>query len=150
MENIKEYYQLFDHTGDLGIMVWGHDLAQLFCHAGLAFFDIITDLSLVQTKEEKEILVEGQDLEQLMVNWLEELLYLFETKGLLFNELGILGINNNRLKALGQGEPFDPKRHTINTVIKAATYHQLKVAEAETCSEQSESKGWQARIIFDL
>ncbi|OGW15792.1 MAG: hypothetical protein A3G93_05915 [Nitrospinae bacterium RIFCSPLOWO2_12_FULL_45_22] len=140
--NIKDYYQLVDHTGDLGIIVWGNDLAQLFCHAGLAFFDIITDLSRVQTREEKEILVEGQDLEQLMVNWLGELLYLFDTRGLLFHELRMLELSNNGLKALGHGEPFDQERHIINTIIKAATYHQMKVAEGE--------KGWQARIIFDL
>jgi SHS2 domain-containing protein len=142
IKDIKKNYQIFDHTGDLGITVWGKDPAHLFCHAGLAFFDIITELSLVRTLEQREIFVEGQDLEQLMVNWLGELLYLFETKGLLFNELEIVRINNNGLKALGHGEPFDQDRHIINNIIKAATYHQLKIIE--------ERNRWQARIIFDM
>jgi SHS2 domain-containing protein len=140
--NIKDHYQILEHDGDLGIIVRGEDLAQLFCHAGLAFFDIITDLNRVEAQRQKEICVNGQDLEELMINWLEELLYQFDTEGLLFSKLEVLTVDRNKLEVIGSGEPYDPAKHVINTIIKAATYHQLKVAQ--------EGTRWQASIIFDL
>jgi len=140
--NIKEHYQIKEHNGDLAILVLGRDLGEVFAHAGLALFDLMTDLNRIESRQEERIDIEAQDIEQLMINWLGELLYLFDTQGLLFNSLEVEEIAQDHLKATGRGERYDPDRHVIQTVIKAATYHHLKIGE--------EGGQWQASIIFDL
>jgi SHS2 domain-containing protein len=135
-------FRLLDHTADLGILVYGRDLEELFSNAGEAFFDIITDLRRVREDTEKTIRVESSSLEDLMVNWLGELLYLHDVDGLLFKSFSIDELNGGKMKARARGEAFQEERHVIKTEIKAVTYHQLQVKE--------ERGGWMARIIFDV
>ncbi len=135
-------FRLLDHTADLGILVYGRDLEELFSNAGEAFFDIITDLKRVRESTESIIRVEGPNLEDLMVRWLGELLYLHDVDGLLFRSFSIDEFRDGMLKARAKGETFDEKRHVIKTGIKAVTYHQIQV--------KKERGRWMARIIFDL
>jgi len=117
-------------------------MKELFSNAGYAMFDIITDLSSVDSKNSRTIAVEGIDREQLLVNWLSELLYLHEVENILFKEFCIDKIEDNRLVATLCGEPLDERKHIIKTGIKAVTYHNLSVKE--------ENNRWKARVIFDL
>jgi len=135
-------YELIDHTGDLGIVVYGFDLPDLFRNAGWAFFDIVTDLSTVQERIERPIEVSGEGFEQLLINWLSELLYIHEVEGLLFTSFRIDELDTDHLKGVALGEVFDPERHVINTSIKAVTYHQIEVTQADGT--------WKGRVIFDL
>lgn len=135
-------YRLINHTADLGIEVYGEELQELFSNAGFALFDIMTDISKVKETTKKVITVEGSDLEQLMVNWLNDLLYLFDVEGLLFKKFEVQEVAGNHLKALIAGECYDPDRHVIETAVKAATYHQIQVVK--------ENDRWRARIIIDL
>jgi SHS2 domain-containing protein len=138
----RKKFRVLDHTGDLGILVYGGNLEELFANAGEAFFDIITDLGRVREDKEKTIRVENSNLEDLMVNWLGELLYLHDVDGLLFKSFSIDELLGGRLKARARGEAFQEERHVIKTEIKAVTYHQLQV--------QEERGRWMARIIFDV
>ncbi len=135
-------YQLLDHTGDLGIRVWADDLEGLLCEAARALFDIITDIEQVEVHLEREADVEGGDREELMVAWLNELLYLHEVEGLLFRDFAVTEISEGRLKGVARGERFQEGRHVIKTSVKAVTYHQLEVKE--------EDGRWQAQMIFDV
>jgi SHS2 domain-containing protein len=135
-------FRILDHTGDLGILVFGRDLEELFSNAGEAFFDIITDVQRVRESTERIIRVEGPNLEDLMVRWLGELLYVHDVDGLLFRSFWIDELRDRSLKARARGEAFDEKRHVMKTEIKAVTYHKIQVKE--------EKEGWSARIIFDL
>jgi len=81
---IMPKYTLIDHTADIGIDVVGATLRELFTNAAFALFDIITDLSKVECTAEYNIKISGIDREQLLVNWLTELLYLHDVKNLLF------------------------------------------------------------------
>ena len=150
-------YRLINHTADLGIEVYGEGLQELFSNAGFALFDIMTDISKVKETKKKVITVEGNDLEQLMVNWLNDLLYLYDVEGLLFKRFEVqeVGIRSSEylipqsairnpyyLKALIAGECYDQDRHVIETAVKAATYHQIQVVK--------ENGKWRARIIIDL
>lgn len=150
---MEKYYEIIDHTADLGIKVFGKDAKQLFANAGRALTEIITDTTMVNENITKEIVVDGADLEQLMVNWLHEVLYHFEVGALILKRFDILEITMNKLedspsssnysiKALGYGETFDINKHVVLTEIKAVTYHQIEVKKID--------KEWQARIIFDL
>jgi SHS2 domain-containing protein len=135
-------FRLLDHTADLGILVFGGDLEELFTNAGEAFFTIITDLRRVRESTERIIRVESTNLEDLMVNWLGELLYLHDVDGLLFRSFSIDELRDGTMKARARGEAFHEGRHVIKTEIKAVTYHQIEVKE--------EKGRWRARIIFDL
>jgi SHS2 domain-containing protein len=135
-------FRFLDHTADLGILVFGGDLEELFTNAGEAFFTIITDLRRVRESTERIIRVESTNLEDLMVNWLGELLYLHDVDGLLFKSFSIDELRDGTMKARARGEAFHEGRHVIKTEIKAVTYHQIEVKE--------EKGRWRARIIFDL
>ena len=135
-------YKLIDHTADLGIEVYGKDLKELFQNAAEALFEIICDLSNVSESMEKKISVDGEGLEQLMVVWLGELLYIHDMEGVLFKRFEIEEIGDAKVNATAYGEEFSEDRHTIKTEIKAVTYHQIQVRQ--------EKGKWLSRIIFDL
>ena len=148
-----EKYRLIDHTADIGIEVFGDNLSQLFSNAGYALFDVIADLSLVNSKVTKSLIIKGRSLEELMVNWLGELIYIFDTESIIFKEFNIVEINTFKkefseedewLKLIAEikGEKYDCKVHVINTVVKAITYHQLKIIK--------DNSGWNARVILDV
>ena len=135
-------YTLIDHTADIGIDIVGATLQELFSNAGFALFDIITDLSKVECKVEHKVSISAIDREQLLVNWLTELLYLHDVKNLLFSEFCIMNITANQLDASIRGETFVEGKHVIKTEIKAVTYHCLSIVQ--------EDHQWKARVIFDL
>ena len=135
-------YRLFDHTADLGMEFFGDSLEGLFVSAGAGLFDVITDLHQIKAEESFSIEVEGIDLEDLLVNWLRELLYLHQVKRVLLCEFYISALGDTYLKGAVKGEPFDAKRHEIRKEVKAATYHDIEVSEKDGC--------WTARVIFDV
>ncbi|RLB06731.1 MAG: hypothetical protein DRG50_04810 [Deltaproteobacteria bacterium] len=139
---MKRGYEFLEHTGDLGIRVWADRLEGLFCEAAWALFDIITDLEKVEVHLEWEADVEGSGREELMVAWLNELLYLHEVEGLLFRDFAVTEIDEERLRGVAKGEKYQEGRHIIKTCIKAVTYHQLEIKEEDGL--------WQAQMIFDV
>ncbi|GAN32827.1 MAG: archease [Candidatus Brocadia sp. AMX2] len=135
-------YILIDHTADIGIDVFGATLQEIFANAAFALFDIITDLSKVEGTIEYTISISGIDKEQLLVNWLSELLYLHEVKNLLFKDFYVADVQDTQLNASARGEIFAEDKHVIKTEIKAVTYHCLSIVQ--------EDHQWKARIIFDI
>jgi len=135
-------YRLIDHTADFGIHVFGADAGELFKNAGNALFDVLTDLDSVKESHNLLITCQGQDWPDLMVNWLRELLYLWNGKQLLVKKVVIENISEIRLQATLFYDPYDPGRHVIKEEIKAVTYHQIDVKKKST--------GWESKIIFDV
>lgn len=135
-------FEILDHTADIGLIVYGQDLKTLFENAGEAFFHLITDLNRVRQKEERRIELRGEALERLMVDWLNELLYLHDVENLLFKEFEVESVEENGLKAVVRGERFQEGVHVIHTGVKAVTYHQIQV--------KREGRIWRARVIVDL
>jgi len=135
-------YTIIDHTADIGIDVFGDTLQDLFSNAGFALFDIITDLSTVEYKVKHSLNIIGVDKEQLLVNWLSELLFLHDVKNLLFKNFCVNQLSDYQLNADVSGEVFDEKRHIIKTEVKAVTYHNLSIIQKD--------QQWKTRIIFDL
>ena len=135
-------FEILDHTADVGIMVYGEDLKSLFENAGEAFFHIITDLRKVRLRTQRKIEIGGESLERLMVEWLNELLYLHDVENLLFKGFHVESVGEEGLKAKVDGEFFQEGVHVIKTGVKAVTYHQIEVRQ--------EKEGWRAQIILDL
>ena len=132
-------YRLLDHTADMGIEATGDDLPAAFASAAQGMFAWMVDLDAVEEREECGVEATGRDLEALLVAFLNELLFLFETSGLLFRRLEVRELDSSgygasplRLVAVGFGERLDPKRHQLQGSIKAATYHMLQVQEGPT------------------
>ena len=135
-------YELLEHTADIGIRVKAGDLAGLFKNAGLAITDICAEKKKILFPEKHKIVItqKAPNLEELFVNWLNELLSVSAVEGLIFEDIQINEINDDFIDAIAIGS--DISNYKVNTEIKAATYHQLKV--------QKEGHLWQAEVIFDV
>ncbi len=135
-------YELIDHTADIGVKAYGKDLSEAFANAAKAMFDIITDSSDIDDKGRYQIELESDDLEQLLVDWLNELLFLQGAENLVFGEFVVqIDEQNNHLTATVSGENFDRKKHSIGMEIKAVTYHMLKVTKGNPCV---------VKVLFDI
>ncbi len=135
-------YELLDHTADIGIIVHGVELPETFGNAAYAMFDILTNIDEVKKTGRFDIQVSASDVEELLVTWLDELLYRYETERVIFKRFVIEDMDETSLRATAFGEKIDPLRHEIKLEIKSVTYHQLKVEKTDD--------GWRAQVIFDV
>lgn len=135
-------YEIFEHTADLGLRVRAATLPELFAEAARGLFSVVaTNLGAVQAVCERVYQLESDDREYLLCDWLNELLYTFETERLVLAEFAV-EIDNHSLHAICRGEPFDVERHGADHEIKAITYHGLKV--------EPQPDGWLAEVIVDI
>ncbi len=142
IRNGQQRYTVFDHTADLGIEVYGADERELFANATFALFDTMTDISQVEPVTKRFFDIEGSDWEDLFINFLREMLYLYNGDGLLVKDVSLDTMNSRRVTGTAIGEQFDQTKHRITTEIKAVTYHMLQVERTE--------HGWYGRIICDV
>ena len=133
-------FELIEHTADIGVKAYGKDLPELFANAAEGMFSIITDLKKVQTEEKYVIQKQANNKEELLISWLNELLFLFYTKEFLPKEFNIQ-IEDDTLKAEVRGRKYNSKEQEITREVKAATYHQLSI---------DKKAAWEASIIFDV
>jgi SHS2 domain-containing protein len=141
IREMKKAFEIIDHTADVGIIAYGADIKELFSNAALALFSLITEPESVEEKLHLDLEVSSEDRDSLLVEWLNELIYLFDVKHILFNRFNIKSLTNNALKATCYGENFDPMKHKIKMGVKAATYHMLKIDKSDGCK---------AQIILDI
>ncbi len=134
-------FRVLEHTADVGLVAFGGDLPQTFANAARGMFSLLADRRRVRRRDRFPISVKAADREGLLVAWLEELLFLFETQGVLLTEFQISHLDSNHLEATAVGEPIDPARHSIKIGIKGVTYHQLKIERQD---------GYRAQVIFDI
>ena len=76
-------YRIFDHTADLGVEITGASQEEVYAGAAGALFDLLTDLSSVRESEERTLTVEGEGPDDILVNFLRELLYSWNGEGFL-------------------------------------------------------------------
>lgn len=139
---MKRSYEIIDHTADVGIIAYGTDIEELFSNAALALFSLITEPEGIEEKLHLDLEVSSEGRDSLLVEWLNELIYLFDVKHILFNRFHIRSLTDNDLKAACYGENLDPTRHKIKMGVKAATYHMLKLAK--------DGGEYKAQVIFDI
>jgi len=135
-------YEIIDHTADLGIVVKGFDVKDVFIRAGYAMTDLMVKADISEKGAKRKVLVEGEDFPDLMVRWLSEILYLFDGEHLVVNRIKIKSISPSRLESTLTVVPLNRGHHEMLREIKAVTYHQISV--------QRVHDGWEARIIFDI
>ncbi|MEI8349803.1 MAG: archease [Candidatus Omnitrophota bacterium] len=138
-------YELLEHTADVRVRVHGKTLELLFKHAAIALFDLLVNYK-PKRKKTREISLEAETLEELFVNWLNELISIFYAYKFLPSDYNIIIVDAEHRKTMHasvKGEFFNPyDNKKINQEIKAATYHNLKI--------EKDKKGYRAEIIFDV
>jgi SHS2 domain-containing protein len=141
---MKYKFELFPHTADIGILAYGKTLEEGFEAAAYAMFSIIVkDIEKVKRYKRFRVELKGEDLEELLVNYLSELLAIFNLQGYLLSEFRITSLNLPNLKAEVRGEEYSQRRHTLRHEIKTVTYHSLNI-------ENLKDGTWRIRVIFDI
>ncbi len=138
-------FEILEHTADIGIAAYGKTRKEVFINAAKGMFEIIAG----ENKNPKEnfydkIKLEADNLEGLLFAWLNELLYISETRLVILNKFHIKELSDFQIKAEVEGMKINPPSIKIEKEIKAATYHRLEIKKDE------ESGIWSAQIIFDI
>ena len=123
---MKKPYDIIEHTADVAVKAYGNTIAEAFENAAKGMFDIITDHSPIKSLGEYDIQLEASDFEQLLVDWLSELLFLHSANNLVFGTFKIQ-ITDHHLSARISGEEYSTSKHKVGMEIKAVTYHMLEV-----------------------
>lgn len=135
-------YETFDHTADIGLRMQAADLETLFAEAGRALFSLLVENPEdVTPRDEITIQIDGAENEYLLFDWLNELLYRFESEHWVFSDFDVQW-GENGLVARVRGEIADPVRHQLAHEVKAITYHGLRV--------ESVNGQWVAEVIVDI
>lgn len=135
-------YEAFEHTADIGLHAYGQTLPELFVNAAAGMESLMVAPAQIEPRVHREVTAEGHDLVSLLVSWLNELIFLFDTEYLLLNQFEINDFTGTNLRATVSGEPYDASRHDLSSAIKAVTWHEASV--------ESDEEGYKARVIFDI
>jgi SHS2 domain-containing protein len=138
----RGFIELDNITADIGIQAWGADLEEAFISAALGLASLLTDLPRGEGTLSREIRIETESLQSLLVQFLNEIIFLEEAEGFITCGVNNLKIKDNTLQTTLSGVLFDPALHTVNTHIKAATYHGLTIDETGEDTKIS--------VIFDV
>ncbi|MBF0475254.1 MAG: archease [Deltaproteobacteria bacterium] len=138
----RDFFRLIDHTADIGIEVWGAGYPELFEHAAAALTQLLTDPETINELETRELEVTGYDPEDLLINWLRQILYLFQGEGFLTAVSRVTHLTDTTLSAGLVGERWDSDRHPLVNDIKAVTYHGVQITRRQG--------NYFTRIIFDV
>ncbi len=124
-------YRFLEHVTDALVETWGETLEEAFSQAGLALFETMLDTRSVRPKTSEEIQTAGHDEKELLYNYLEELLLLFEVKQLALGRFTVTSITPTqgeiKLKGKAGGEPYYRARHNGKVEVKGITYHLMEI-----------------------
>jgi len=137
----KGTYEWVDHTADFRLLARASSMADIFALVADAMFGLILDRSDARPVETVAVAVDAPDREALMVQWLNELLYVYEVDEFVPVEFIIGKLSDTEIAADIRGERLDPDRHEIQEELKAATYHHLRV--------EPHGDEWRAEVVFD-
>jgi len=130
----KAGFEFREHTADVQVRSWGSSLEEAFSQTAYSLMSTITpNLKKIIPKVEREIIVEAEDKEALLFDFLSEFLYIFDVDELVFNQIYVSKIekfnDNYKLRATLKGEKFDLNKHEIGIEVKAITYSFLNIEE---------------------
>lgn len=138
----SEGYEYFDVAADVGVEAWGADLPSCLRQCALGVFNLIVATDAVAPLESREVAARGPSAEALLVNWLNECLYVHDLEGFGVSDVTRPEITATGVHAVLRGEPIDPARHPRGTIVKAATFHALELSQAPGRVR--------ARVILDI
>ena len=138
-------YEIMDHTADKAVRAWSDSLESLFAILADAMFAIFLDRNSVAPVSTESIEVRAGDLQNLVVRWLSELLYMHEVDGKLILDTQVTEVSEGDdccVRATICTAPIDSGETYLGGAVKAVTYHALRVDHTPT--------GWEAFVLFDV
>lgn len=141
--NREEKIKYIEHPSDVGFEVYGDTLEELYANAAIAMYSFMTDIDEIEEEaEEREIEVNSEDLYSLMFDWLDELIFLFDSESLVMRSFDIaIDESNFSIQGTCKGGKFDPSKHESGIIIKAVTYNMMQIKKGEV---------WKARVVLDV
>lgn len=139
--SLPQAFTILGHPSDLGIEATGGTMADAFASAAAGMMSVIVDPSTVNAVEQRSVHVTASDIEQLLVRWLSEILYLYDGARFIAGRFDIRELNATALDAVLHGEVLDLARHHTRLDVKAVTYHQVLIEQTE---------GARIRVYLDI
>ncbi len=136
-------YEIVEHTADIGVRAWGRTREELYAHMAEGMLSLLVPPEEVRERETFPVEARGEGEEGLLVAWLKELLYLFDTRHFLGRSFRIGRLEPGRIEAQVSGEKLDESRHSLGREVKAVTYCDLSVTRQPDGT-------WTAQVIFDI
>ena len=140
---VVQPYEVVEHTADIGVRAYGRSREELFIHMAEGMFSLIVPPAEVHPRRDVVVRPEAEGDDRLLVAWLRELLYLFDTQHFLANSFRIRRLEPGRLEAVVSGELLEEGRHHLDKEVKAVTYCDLAIGK-------SPDGTWSAQVIFDI
>ena len=134
-------YKIVERSSDLAVRVSGKTQSEVLINSAFALFDLMTDVEKVESKENLSVEVEGVE-DELMANWMRELLYLFQGSGFILKEIEIQETHGTVVRAEGRGEKFDPDRHELRREFSSVLAHQCRMGKT--------GDQWTGQATFEL
>ena len=141
-ENPGAWFRILEHPADVGIEAHAGSLGAVFEECAKALVSIIMDATTLRDTHVKTVSVSAADRDQLLVKWLEEILYLYDGQGFVLKDPVVNEITGSGLNATLKGDMIDSDRHTMRLDVKAITYHQLSIRES--------NNGFIAKVFLDI
>jgi SHS2 domain-containing protein len=138
----KRPFRVLGHTADVALEVSGHTLPKLFENAASGFYALLVKADKIRDRLEISLAIRAHDREALLVRFLQELNYMFQTQRIVGARVEVKELGEKTLTAVLWGEPMDAQRYTVLREIKAVTHHGLTLKKTP--------QSWKARIIFDI
>ncbi len=140
--NREEKIKYIEHPSDVGFEVYGDTLEELYANAAIAMYSLITDVDEIEADVERAIELKAEDFLSLMFDWLDELIFLFDSESLVMNKFDIT-VNETNFSISGncKGGKFNPSKHVSGIIIKAVTYNMMQIKSNEV---------WKARVVLDV
>lgn len=135
-------FQVLEHPADIGFRAFGDTLPDLFANAALALLSIAGDPDAAEPRERYRLGAESTDREALLVAWLNEVLYYYDGRRIALRSFRVAQLSDTAIGAEALGEPRDPLRHRARLIVKAVTWHQLKI-------ERRDGE-WIAEVYLDV
>lgn len=138
---VKKAFEIIEHTADVGIKAYGENLTEAFANAAIGMTSLIINPETIHEKLSRDITINSTDKETLLVEWLNEMIYYFDTENIVFKKFQISRLTNTEIKAVCFGEKVDRTIHEIERGIKSTTYYMIKVEH---------DKGYSVQVFFDI
>ena len=140
--NQEEKIKYIEHPSDVGFEVYGDTLEELYANAAIAMYSLMTDIDEIEADVERAIELKAEDFQSLMFDWLDELIFLFDSESLVMKKFDIV-VNETDFSICGncKGGKFDPSKHVSGIIIKAVTYNMMQINRNEV---------WSARVVLDV
>ena len=140
---MKKFEFLDITTADTAFVAYGKNLNELFSNAALAMFEVMINTKKIKPKVEREVEIETKDLQSLLFEWLNKLLFFNGSENLAFSKFNVkIDEKNFKLKAECFGEEIDVEKHEAKTEVKACTYHKMEIKKF--------NDKWKAQVIVDI